>query len=141
MLLHSFQEKYTMQRANFSSCAALNRSRELPPHFVMAWLAFAYTQTAQWHLAQQECLEALALVEQSGARTIMAGYLYHFLFQILRFAIAGDFRAEGTEVHSGKRCIICHRAKGPATTTTERHSTSDHRATESPGTTGVASAG
>jgi LuxR family transcriptional regulator, maltose regulon positive regulatory protein len=49
---------------------------------VMCWLAFAYTQAAHLHLAQQECLEALALIEQSGARTIMAGYLYHFLFQI-----------------------------------------------------------
>ena len=49
---------------------------------VMAWLAFAYVQAAQLHLAQQECLETLALIEQSGARTIMAGYVYHFLFQI-----------------------------------------------------------
>ncbi len=49
---------------------------------VMAWLAFAYLQAAQLHLAQQECLETLALIEQSGARTIMAGYVYHFLFQI-----------------------------------------------------------
>jgi ATP/maltotriose-dependent transcriptional regulator MalT len=49
---------------------------------VMAWLAFAYLQAAQLHLAQQECLETLALIEQCGARTIMAGYVYHFLFQI-----------------------------------------------------------
>ena len=49
---------------------------------VMSWLAFAYVQAAQLHLAQQECLETLALIEQSGARTIMAGYVYHFLFQI-----------------------------------------------------------
>ncbi len=49
---------------------------------VMSWLAFAYTQAGQLHVAQQECLEALALVEQSGARTIMSGYLYHFLFQV-----------------------------------------------------------
>jgi LuxR family maltose regulon positive regulatory protein len=49
---------------------------------VMSWLAHAYTQAGQLHLAQQECLEALALIEQSGARTIMAGYLYHFLLQI-----------------------------------------------------------
>lgn len=49
---------------------------------VMAWLAFAYIQAAQLHLAQQECLETLALIEQCGARTIMAGYVYHFLFQI-----------------------------------------------------------
>jgi LuxR family maltose regulon positive regulatory protein len=49
---------------------------------VMSWLAFAYIQAAQLHLAQQESLETLALIEQSGARTIMAGYVYHFLFQI-----------------------------------------------------------
>jgi LuxR family maltose regulon positive regulatory protein len=49
---------------------------------VMSWLAFAYIQAAQLHLAQKECLEILALIEQSGARTIMAGYVYHFLFQI-----------------------------------------------------------
>lgn len=49
---------------------------------VMTWLAFAYVQAAQLRLAQQECLETLALIEQSGARTIMAGYAYHFLFQV-----------------------------------------------------------
>jgi LuxR family maltose regulon positive regulatory protein len=49
---------------------------------VMSWLAFAYIQAAQLHLAQQECLETLALIEQSGATTIMEGYVYHFLFQI-----------------------------------------------------------
>jgi len=49
---------------------------------VMAWLAFAYLQAAQLRLAQQECLETLVLIEQSGARTIMEGYMYHFLFQI-----------------------------------------------------------
>ena len=49
---------------------------------VISWLAFAYFQSAQLHLAQQECLETLALIKQSDARTIMAGYVYHFLFQI-----------------------------------------------------------
>jgi LuxR family maltose regulon positive regulatory protein len=49
---------------------------------VTSWLAFAYLQAAQLRLAQQECLQTLALIEQSGARTIMAGYAYHFLFQI-----------------------------------------------------------
>lgn len=49
---------------------------------VMSWLAFAYIQAAQLHQAQQECLEALALAERSGARTIMVGYMHHFLFQI-----------------------------------------------------------
>jgi LuxR family transcriptional regulator, maltose regulon positive regulatory protein len=49
---------------------------------VMSWLAFAYTQAAQLHLAHQECLEVLALIGERGARTVMAGYAYHFLFQI-----------------------------------------------------------
>ncbi|HZR43868.1 MAG TPA: LuxR C-terminal-related transcriptional regulator [Ktedonobacteraceae bacterium] len=49
---------------------------------VMTWLAFAYTQAAQLRLGQQECLEALAMIEQYGARTVMEGYVYHFLFQI-----------------------------------------------------------
>jgi LuxR family maltose regulon positive regulatory protein len=49
---------------------------------VMSWLAFAYVQATQLHLAQKECLQTLALIDQSGARTIMAGYVYHFLFQI-----------------------------------------------------------
>ncbi|WP_075164548.1 LuxR C-terminal-related transcriptional regulator [Ktedonobacter racemifer] len=49
---------------------------------VRCWLAFAYTQAAQLQLAQQECLEILALVEQNGARTILVGYVYHFLFQV-----------------------------------------------------------
>jgi LuxR family transcriptional regulator, maltose regulon positive regulatory protein len=49
---------------------------------VMSWLAFAYLQAAELHLAQQECQQTLALIEQSSARTIMAGYIYHFLFQI-----------------------------------------------------------
>jgi LuxR family maltose regulon positive regulatory protein len=49
---------------------------------VMTGLAFAYTRAAQWHLAQQECLETLALIEQSGVHTSIVGYLYHFLFQV-----------------------------------------------------------
>ncbi len=49
---------------------------------VMTGLAFAYTRAAQWHLAQHEALEALALIEQSGVHTSLIGYLYHFLFQV-----------------------------------------------------------
>ncbi|MEO6892949.1 MAG: LuxR C-terminal-related transcriptional regulator [Ktedonobacteraceae bacterium] len=49
---------------------------------VMTGLAFAYTRAAQWHLAQQEALSALALIEQSGVHTSMVGLLYHFLFQV-----------------------------------------------------------
>jgi len=49
---------------------------------VMSWLALAYTQTAQLHLAQQQCLEALALVERIGRPTALAGYLYYTLFFI-----------------------------------------------------------
>src|SRR6266516_599184 len=49
---------------------------------VMAWLAFAYLQAAPLRLAQQECLETLVLIEQSGARTKLEGYKYQIIFQI-----------------------------------------------------------
>ncbi len=42
-------------------------------------LANTYPQAAQWHRAQQECLETLALIEQSGMRTIWSGYLSYNL--------------------------------------------------------------
>jgi LuxR family transcriptional regulator, maltose regulon positive regulatory protein len=46
---------------------------------VMRWLALAYTRAGQWRLVQQECLEALALVEQIGERSAMTGYFHHSL--------------------------------------------------------------
>ena len=49
---------------------------------VTTGLAFVYTRAAQWHLARQECLEVLALIEQRGVHTSIVGYLYHFLFQV-----------------------------------------------------------
>ncbi|MBO0790131.1 MAG: LuxR family transcriptional regulator, partial [Ktedonobacteraceae bacterium] len=49
---------------------------------VMSWLALTYTQAAQLHLAHQQCLEALALVERLGRPTALAGYLYYTLFFI-----------------------------------------------------------
>jgi LuxR family maltose regulon positive regulatory protein len=47
---------------------------------VMTWLALASSQAARWHLAYQEARHALTLLEQSGGRTIVAGYLYACLF-------------------------------------------------------------
>lgn len=49
---------------------------------VMSWLALAYAQAARLHLAQQECLETLALIEQIDAHTFLAGSLYYCLFNI-----------------------------------------------------------
>jgi LuxR family maltose regulon positive regulatory protein len=49
---------------------------------LMAWLALAYTQAAQLRLAQQECLEALALLEQTRGHTPLEGYLYYSLFNV-----------------------------------------------------------
>jgi len=46
---------------------------------VRTMLAHASTQAAQWHRAQQECLETLALIKQSGMRTIWSGYLSYNL--------------------------------------------------------------
>jgi ATP/maltotriose-dependent transcriptional regulator MalT len=49
---------------------------------VMTWLALVYIQAGQLHLAQQEALSALALVEQVGRHTITSGYLYYCLFNV-----------------------------------------------------------
>ncbi len=46
---------------------------------IRTMLAHASTQAAQWHRAQQECLETLALIKQSGMRTIWSGYLSYNL--------------------------------------------------------------
>src|SRR5258708_6108169 len=49
---------------------------------VMTWLARLYIHAGQLHLAHQECLEALALLEQVGGRTALAGFLLASLFDI-----------------------------------------------------------
>jgi len=49
---------------------------------VRTWLADAYIQAGQLHLARQECLEALALIEQTEGRTTWSGYLQYSLFTV-----------------------------------------------------------
>src|SRR5205807_3765136 len=49
---------------------------------VMTWLARAYIEAGQLHLAHLECLEALALLEHIGGSTPVAGYLLASLFDI-----------------------------------------------------------
>src|SRR5215471_3366309 len=49
---------------------------------VRTWLADAYLRAGQLHLARQECLEALALLEQTGGRTTWSGYLQYSLFNV-----------------------------------------------------------
>jgi LuxR family transcriptional regulator, maltose regulon positive regulatory protein len=49
---------------------------------VMTWLARAYIEAGQLHLAHQECLSALTLLEQIGGSTPVAGYLLASLFDI-----------------------------------------------------------
>ncbi len=49
---------------------------------VMTWLARAYIEAGQLHLAHQEALSALALLEQIGGSTPVAGYLLASLFDI-----------------------------------------------------------
>src|SRR3989440_68377 len=49
---------------------------------VMRWLARAYEQAGQLHQVHREALSALALVEQSGGYTSMAGYLHYYLFNV-----------------------------------------------------------
>jgi len=49
---------------------------------VMRWLARAYEQAGQLRQVHREALSALALVEQVGGYTSMAGYLYYYLFNV-----------------------------------------------------------
>src|SRR3989440_2716535 len=49
---------------------------------VMTWLARMYIHAGQLHLAHQEALSALALLEQVGGRTALAGFLLASLFDI-----------------------------------------------------------
>ena len=49
---------------------------------VMTWLARMYIHAGQLHLAHRECLEALALLEQVGGSTALAGFLLTSLFDI-----------------------------------------------------------
>jgi LuxR family maltose regulon positive regulatory protein len=46
---------------------------------VMEWLAFAYLRAGRLRLVEQECLEGLALVEQTGVSTPFEGYLHYHL--------------------------------------------------------------
>src|SRR5260370_3221476 len=71
-----------MQRLH-EECKRVNESRDhLVAIPVMTWLAFAYTQAAWLLLAHQQCLDALALIEQMGSRTAAAGYLQYYLFNV-----------------------------------------------------------
>jgi LuxR family maltose regulon positive regulatory protein len=47
---------------------------------VMRWLAFAYVRAGKLRLVQQECLEALSLIDQIGQLTATAGYFYLSLY-------------------------------------------------------------
>jgi LuxR family maltose regulon positive regulatory protein len=49
---------------------------------VMRWLAFAYLRARWLRLAEQESLEALALVEQIGQHSAMTGYFYCLLTEV-----------------------------------------------------------
>jgi LuxR family maltose regulon positive regulatory protein len=49
---------------------------------VMTWLARAYIHAGQLHHAHRECLEAIALLEQIGGSTAIAGYLLASHFDI-----------------------------------------------------------
>ena len=46
---------------------------------VIEWLALAYLRAGQFSQVERECLEGLALIEQSGGRTMWEGYLHFFL--------------------------------------------------------------
>ncbi len=49
---------------------------------VMTWLATAYLEAGQMHMAHRECLSALTLLEQISGGTPVAGYLLFSLFNV-----------------------------------------------------------
>jgi len=49
---------------------------------VMTWLATAYLEAGELHLAHRECLSALSLLEQISGGTPVAGYLLFTLFNV-----------------------------------------------------------
>jgi LuxR family transcriptional regulator, maltose regulon positive regulatory protein len=49
---------------------------------VMTWLATAYVEAGQMHMAHRECLSALTLLEQISGGTPVAGYLLFSLFNV-----------------------------------------------------------
>jgi len=61
---------------------AMQAGDQLTTIRVMRWLARAYEQAGQLHQVHREALSALALVEQSGGYTSMAGYLHYYLFNV-----------------------------------------------------------
>ena len=48
----------------------------------MRWLAFGYREAGRLRLAEQECLEALTLVEQIGQHSAMTGYFHCLLTEV-----------------------------------------------------------
>jgi LuxR family transcriptional regulator, maltose regulon positive regulatory protein len=81
-VLHQGEGASLISRLQIAKQRLIKEGDHLVTIRVMAWLALAYTQTAQLHRAQQECWEALALYDQVGGRTVMAGYLYTALFDV-----------------------------------------------------------
>ena len=69
---------------------------------VMTWLARAYIEAGQLHLAHQEALSALALLEQMGGSTAVAGYLLASLFDI---SYAWNWLEEASEALQRLQCL------------------------------------
>src|SRR5205807_5707508 len=61
---------------------AMQAGDQLATIRVMRWLARAYEQAGQLQQMHREALSALALVEQSGGYTSMAGYLHYYLLNV-----------------------------------------------------------
>jgi LuxR family maltose regulon positive regulatory protein len=49
---------------------------------IMHWLAYVYVEAGRLHQGEQECLEALALVQQIGKPHSITGYIYYQLARI-----------------------------------------------------------
>jgi LuxR family transcriptional regulator, maltose regulon positive regulatory protein len=58
---------------------AIKAGDQLATVRVMLWLAFGYLRAGRLRLLEQECQEALALMEQLGEHSATAGYFHYFL--------------------------------------------------------------
>jgi LuxR family maltose regulon positive regulatory protein len=109
-LTFAFWQTLALQQASALLVGRLREARQWiieagdhPATFrVMTWLARAYIEAGQLHLAHQECLEALALLEQMGGSTAVAGYLLASLFDI---SYAWNRLEEASEALQRLKCL------------------------------------
>ena len=83
-----------MQRSNFSSCAALNRSRELPSHFLYTFGRRRKQLVEQWKF-QMRCRHVSDCPEYSCL--LKAGAALFNVYRMVRNVLEGGSEEGGIE--------------------------------------------